>query len=126
MLSSYVPDRVTDAFAQYGGKYENTRWDDDVTSEEASYGTAKRPKFHLLIPANKPSVNLCKTMLSAAVLNYPPPTLINYGTNLGNKQPGENVVKNTFRFLLGKEVHESDLIFIIEEGMQQYLGGMRF
>lgn len=36
--------------------------------------------MHLLIPAQQSSLDICKTLLSAAVLNYPPPTLIGYGS----------------------------------------------
>ncbi|KKY27493.1 hypothetical protein UCRPC4_g01088 [Phaeomoniella chlamydospora] len=35
--------------------------------------------LHLLTPATKSDVNLCKTILSASVLNYSTPTLINWG-----------------------------------------------
>ncbi|KAH6713544.1 hypothetical protein BKA61DRAFT_436308, partial [Leptodontidium sp. MPI-SDFR-AT-0119] len=73
------------------------------------------PKFHLLIPTNNSSVNLCKTLLSAAILNYPPPTLISYGESPDSERPGMDVVKNTFSFLLGKEVHDDDLVLIVDE-----------
>jgi hypothetical protein len=58
-------------------------------------------------------------MLSAAILNYPPPTLIGYGAPGGSERPGADVVKNAFSFLLGKEAHEDDLILVVEEGMLQ-------
>jgi hypothetical protein len=118
-LSSHIPNTVTNGFAQYRGGYENTRWDDDVESKDMSNTIVKKPKFHLLIPANKPTANLCKTMLSAAILNYPPPTLISYGAPGGSERPGADIVKNTFNFLLGREAHEDDLILVVEEGIQQ-------
>lgn len=118
-LSNYVPDSVTEAFIHHAGEYENIRWDDDVESKDTSNTVVKKPKFHLLIPANKPTANLCKTMLSAAILNYPPPTLISYGAPGGNERPGADVVKSTFNFLLGREAHEDDLILVVEEGMLQ-------
>jgi len=34
--------------------------------------------LHLVIPASRADVNLCKTILSAAVLGYPAPTLLNW------------------------------------------------
>jgi hypothetical protein len=79
-LSRYVPERVTNTLAHHIEGYEATRWDDVVESAGMGQDSVKKPKFHLLIPYNKPTANLCKTMLSAAVLNYPPPTLISYGS----------------------------------------------
>ena len=34
--------------------------------------------FHLLVPASKPDVNLCKNILSSTLLCYPTPTIINW------------------------------------------------
>lgn len=80
----------------------------------------KKPKFHLLIPANKPTENLCKTLMSAAILNYPPPTLISYGNKGHDERPGADVVSNIFNFLHGKEAHDDDLILVVEEGNDQF------
>lgn len=102
--------------SQYGASFEDTRWDDDVELNTANNTMIKKPKFHLLIAAKSNSTNLCKTLLSAAILNYPPPTLISYGTVENNERPGMEVVKNTYSFLLGKEAHDEDLILIVEEG----------
>ena len=35
-------------------------------------------RFHLLVPASSANRNLCQTLLSAIILNYPPPILINW------------------------------------------------
>lgn len=35
-------------------------------------------KLHLLIPASHPEVNLCKVLLSAAILGYPSPVIVNW------------------------------------------------
>ncbi|KAE9366029.1 hypothetical protein N431DRAFT_517049 [Stipitochalara longipes BDJ] len=113
-LGSYVPDRVTKVLAHHIEGYESTRWDDVVVSEDEGKGIAKKPNFHLLIPYNKPTANLCKTMLSAAILNYPPPTLISYRT-VGSKNYMPDVVQNTYEFLLEKEAHDDDLILVVEE-----------
>jgi len=92
------------------------RWDDDLEDKSPSNSIIKKPKFHLLIPANIPTANLCKTLLSAAILNYPPPTLVSYGATEGNNRAGVGVVRRTFSFLLGKEVHDDDLILVLEDG----------
>ncbi len=54
--------------------------------------------------------------MSAAMLNYPPPTLISYGNTGHNERPGADAVSNIFAFLHGKEVHDDDLILVVEEG----------
>ncbi|KAL2066690.1 hypothetical protein VTL71DRAFT_2762 [Oculimacula yallundae] len=40
--------------------------------------------MHILIPANKRDINLCKTVASAAVLRYPIPTLVNWKKNFSD------------------------------------------
>jgi hypothetical protein len=113
--SSYIPTTLADVVAQYG-KLDNMRWDDDLEDKSPSNSIIKKPKFHLLIPANIPTINLCKTLLSAAILNYPPPTLISYGATEGNNRAGADVMRRTFSFLLGKEVHDDDLVLVLEDG----------
>lgn len=107
-LSRYVPERVTNTLAHHIEGYEATRWDDVVESAGIGQDSVKKPKFHLLIPYNKPTANLCKTMLSAAILNYPPPTLISYGSPGGSERPGADVLQHMFDFLLGREAHDDD------------------
>ena len=47
--------------------------------------TAKnKSDFHLLLPATNKDVNLCKTLLTAAVLDYPTPTLIAWNQTFDN------------------------------------------
>jgi hypothetical protein len=64
------------------------------------------------------NTNLCKTLVSAAVLNYPPPTLINYKREKIDARQGADIVKGIYNFLLGKEVRPSDLVLVIEEGLK--------
>ncbi|CZR58143.1 uncharacterized protein PAC_08034 [Phialocephala subalpina] len=113
-IKEYIPDSITDVLAQYGD-FEEQRWDDGVDPENTTQMIIKKPKFHLLIPANKPTENLCKTLMSAAILNYPPPTLISYGNKGHDERPGADIVSNIFNFLHGKEAHDDDLILIVEE-----------
>jgi hypothetical protein len=81
-------------------------------------GSSKKPKFHLLITTTGPTPNLCKTLLSAAVLNYPPPTLITYGATEGDWRLGADVIHHTYSFLKSKEVHRDDLVLVVEEGIE--------
>lgn len=42
----------------------------------------KNPSFHLVLPAGQKNAALCRTITSAMILNYPPPTLVRYGRKL--------------------------------------------
>ncbi|CAD6441843.1 07cc15af-3585-4830-b6f6-5b323db1c25e [Sclerotinia trifoliorum] len=114
-LGNYVPNKLTGAFPPYdvieGGGLNNTIPDNDTNTEVA------RPKFHLIIPTRKRSVNLCKTLVSAAILNYPPPTLIGFELEEkeGNDRLSSQYIQDTLNFLNGKEVNDDDMVFILDE-----------
>ncbi|CAG8970891.1 hypothetical protein HYALB_00000870 [Hymenoscyphus albidus] len=64
--------------------------------------------------------NLCKCLLSAAVLNYPPPVVVNYDRNFTQRrnvtQEGKSRnAQDIYDFLSSKEVGESDLVLIVSE-----------
>lgn len=76
--------------------------------------------MHLLVPASKPDVNLCRTVLSAAVLNYSTPTLINWGKEFHNdslSSGGSHLAKisGVLHYLreVGKD-SDDDLVMIID------------
>lgn len=108
-----MPAGFPDIISQYGSEFQDTRWDDKVHVGEV---TIKKPKFLLLIPARNSSANLCKTLLSAAILNYPPPTLVGYRRN---DTSDSSILNTTYGFLLGKEVRDNDIVLIVEESMKQ-------
>lgn len=70
---------------------------------------AARPKFHLLIPAEESSTSLCRTLVSAAVLGYPPPTLIGYEA----KNPTNNI-ESIARWLHTKDAGDDDLVLVAD------------
>ncbi|TAQ90136.1 hypothetical protein B7494_g1556 [Chlorociboria aeruginascens] len=111
-LSTYVPTKITDALGQYL-EFENTRWTDDPNALGSSIQTIK-PKFHLLIRATKPTANLCKTVLSAAILNYPQPTLLGY-MQPNTESSAHDLINSIWKFLRGKEVEENDFVLIVDE-----------
>ncbi|CAG8960626.1 hypothetical protein HYFRA_00013504, partial [Hymenoscyphus fraxineus] len=87
-----------------------------------------KPNFHLVVTTSDGPDglhtpyrrNLCKCLLSAAVLNYPPPVLVNYDRNLTQRrnvtQKGElRNVQDIYDFLSSKEVGDSDLVLIVSE-----------
>lgn len=91
---------------------ESQRWRDDskVKSDEA----VDRPKFHLIIPTKQSDDRLCKTVLSAAILNYPAPTLINFNrTREDDNNPDLQAVTGVKDFLYGEQTRPHDLALII-------------
>ncbi|KAH7397636.1 hypothetical protein BKA64DRAFT_642784 [Cadophora sp. MPI-SDFR-AT-0126] len=117
-LTTYIPTGITDAIATYSETEEqDTRWGDTKSQNgtDANHIVLKKPKFHLLIPAYKPSPSLCRTLLSAAILDYPPPTLIGYGGTPDKERPGMDEAKRTFSFLTGKEARDDDLVMVVSE-----------
>ncbi|KAF7856994.1 hypothetical protein EAF04_009754 [Stromatinia cepivora] len=113
-LGNYVPNKLAGAFVPYnvidGGRLDKTTPDNDTNTNIV------RSKFHLIIPARKRSANLCKTLISAAVLNYPPPTLIGFELDEkeGKDSSSSQYVQETLNFLNGKEVHDDDIVLILD------------
>lgn len=73
--------------------------------------------FPSLDIATKPSLKLCKTLLSAAILNYPSPMLLGYGQEGDIDRPGADVVRNTLKLLDRKDSYEVDLVLVVDECM---------
>jgi hypothetical protein len=80
----------------------------------------RKGRFHLLIPATSTNPDLCKLLLSAQILGYPTPVLINYG---------DHEEKDAYKQHLGKvegllnyldqivesdEQYDEDLVLIID------------
>jgi len=104
------------AFA-HDGEHQDTRLehshDPDISNKSIN---TKDPAFHLLIAATKPTLKLCKTLLSAAILNYPPPTLLGFGLEKDRDRPMVNM-GNALKFLDGDDLHQDDLVLVIDEGV---------
>ncbi|TLD05621.1 hypothetical protein E2P81_ATG10445 [Venturia nashicola] len=62
------------------GFHDNTRkavtsaWDGQMG--KSSSHAVNDTRLHVLIPANNPDVNLCKTLLTSNALGYPDPTIL--------------------------------------------------
>lgn len=77
------------------------------------------PSFHLLIPASRSNAKLCKTLLSAFVLGYPSPTLINYGKVFEDDSwdNGTHVgkIRGVYDYLKdGTHMEDDDLVLVID------------
>ncbi|KAG4028685.1 hypothetical protein MFRU_020g01240 [Monilinia fructicola] len=117
-LGHYVPSKLSGAFAPHYA-VDVGRWDDTISSNDTDTNVV-RPIFHLIIPARRRSINLCRSLLSAAILNYPPPTLI--GFELEGKGPREQAaaspsqyLQHTLDFLSGRDVQDDDIVLILNE-----------
>ena len=67
--------------------------------------------LHLLIPADTSNVNLCKTILSATLLNYPVPTLYNWQTSSGMMAKITGAQDYLKRLKSG---HDEDLVLVVD------------
>ncbi|TGO56723.1 hypothetical protein BCON_0074g00180 [Botryotinia convoluta] len=129
-LGSYVPEKLAGAFAPYT-IIENSEWDDTIPfpNNETNTNTDTNPKFHLIIPARKKSFNLCKTLLTASILNYPPPTLLGFKLKLDETEEKEKEtstlqeIQDTLDFLNGKDMHDDDLVLLLNANTWLQLPG---
>ncbi|KAF5868940.1 uncharacterized protein Bfra_011905ia [Botrytis fragariae] len=131
-LGSYVPETLAGAFIP-SATNESSEWDDTISvpsnENNTNTNTDTNPKFHLIIPARKKSLNLCKTLLAASILNYPPPTLL--GFKLESDETKEKVketstlqeVQDTLDFLNGKYMHDDDLVLLLNANTWLQLPG---
>ena len=78
-----------------------------------------RTSFHILIQASEPSANLCRTLLSSFLLNYPSPTLLGFNQGFANESWGRGshneAIKSILRFLsTQRHVRSDDLVLLID------------
>ena len=82
---------------------------------------AIKPGFlHLLVPANKPDVQLCKTIVSSVLAGFPTPTIINWGRSFDNPkliQGGSHIgkLKGVSQYLKKLDSsHDEDLVLVVD------------
>lgn len=79
-----------------------------------------RANLHVLIPASKPDPNLCKAIVSARVLGYPSPTIINWDQKFDDPafvEGGSHLAKinGTAQYLYSlDEAHDNDLVLMLD------------
>lgn len=91
-----------------------------VTKVKSHNGIAAPSYLHVLVPADHKDVNLCKTLVTAAVTGFSTPTLINWGQKFDNKKlvaGGSHLAKisGVLAYLekLGPE-RDDDLVLIVD------------
>ncbi|KAF9700487.1 hypothetical protein EKO04_001335 [Ascochyta lentis] len=74
------------------------------------------PNFHLLMTSEKDSDAFCKSTLSAMLLNYPPPTAVNFRETFISPGHKERQTLHSIREYLdnAKLVHDEDLLLIVD------------
>ncbi|KAF2465535.1 uncharacterized protein BDR25DRAFT_346072 [Lindgomyces ingoldianus] len=74
------------------------------------------PNFHLLMPALSDDADFCKTTLSAMLLNYPPPTIINIFESFADLAEREMARLTSILDYLKdtKLVNDEDLVLIVD------------
>ncbi|KAK3115095.1 hypothetical protein LTR53_005911 [Teratosphaeriaceae sp. CCFEE 6253] len=84
-------------------------------------GGPGRGRFHFLIPATKSNPELCKLLVSAQILDYPPPVLINWGLAAGKGDDSNTHLAKIQGFLdyldqleQSSENFDEDLVLIVD------------
>ncbi len=73
------------------------------------------PSFHLLITDPEQSVGLCRTLLSAAILDYPPPTLLNFNNTSPTAESQADGMRAVSDFLMDdSKISNQDLVLIVD------------
>ena len=113
-----MPNQLTAAFP-HEQELDWLPWDGSHDSDVKNLSTSgKGPTFRLLIPtASKATLSLCRIILSAAILNYPPPTLLGFGNKEDVDGPGADVMRDALRFVGWKDAREDDLVLIVDESL---------
>lgn len=89
-------------------------------SSTAPSGLKKQnPQFHLLIHAPKITSNVCRSLLSSFLLDYPPPTLVGYRQSLNGSVAGdffrEYGISDTADYLSQQNyVKDDDFVAIVD------------
>ncbi|KAK3670753.1 hypothetical protein LTR78_009325 [Recurvomyces mirabilis] len=67
--------------------------------------------LHILIPASRPDMNLCKILLSASVLGYPSPLIINWNQEFNDN----SLVEGIYDYVTGLDTsHDEDLVLMLD------------
>lgn len=94
------------------------RWKDPWLGHKRS--TIKPGFLHLLVPGNTPDINLCKTILTAALAGFPTPTIINWGKVFNDENltvGGAHIAKisGITGFLQKMDSsHDEDLVLVVD------------
>lgn len=101
-----IPSQLRDSSC---GRHNNT---------DSGYGTTEKLNLHLLVPATSANPNFCRTTLSAALLDYPTPILINWEGKEDSRNPFAShlaKIESTLAYLRGLPPrNDKDLVLIVD------------
>ncbi len=126
VLGSYQTFSLTD-YLQLPSKYTtiptNTTWASDIASQPYKPIAPSDKPLHILIPATKQDINLCKLLFTGSILGYPTPVITGWGEDLDETQRkgmtggGSHLLKisRVLEYLgnLGTE-HNQDLVLMMD------------
>ncbi|KAJ5577268.1 hypothetical protein N7535_004194 [Penicillium sp. DV-2018c] len=76
------------------------------------------PRLHVLVPASRGSRGVCRTLTSAMILGYPPPTVVGYRHDSQATTESERMVERIMRMRNyiqnSKTVHDRDLVLMVD------------
>lgn len=74
------------------------------------------PNFHLIMPSDSDSNEFCKSTLSAMLLKYPPPTVVNLHVKVETDEQREiETLNNTLQYLSNQKfVRDDDLVLVVD------------
>ncbi|KAI9369725.1 hypothetical protein BJX61DRAFT_132925 [Aspergillus egyptiacus] len=75
--------------------------------------------FHLVLPATRSTPDLCRTLTSAMILDYPPPTLVRYGRELPEGSTGHDYmvdrITGIYNFLAyTPRLQDHDIVLVVD------------
>ncbi|KAF2091961.1 hypothetical protein K490DRAFT_61409 [Saccharata proteae CBS 121410] len=79
-----------------------------TSAASASVPQSIKPTFHLLLQAVSPNPDFCKAVLSATLLDYPPPTIIGY-----NHSGPQSALEMIHEHLQTPNIQDDDLVLLV-------------
>ncbi|RVX71709.1 hypothetical protein B0A52_03893 [Exophiala mesophila] len=94
-----------------------TKFTSFTPSSLRSYAHSTPQRLHILIPATSANYNLCQLLISAALLGYPAPVLVNWADHEDGDEMKQHITKITgvMKYIQAlPEDQKDDLIFMLD------------
>ena len=81
----------------------------------------KTPNFHLLVSSERDTDGFCRTTLSAMLLDYPSPTVVNFNVEWDSAMQRElHTLNSTLQYLSNKKLVQDEDLILIVDGQQSW------
>ena len=119
LLTTALPFATTFMSDAQIGRTVSTNTNQSCTATNIQARAKIEPSLHILIPASEGNDKLCKTLLSSFLLNYPSPTLINFGKiftgDNWDKGSHEGKIQGVYDYLTqDRRARGTDLVLVID------------